>query len=135
MTLLVSLASYILASLHSHTTHIYNNNTFTHYCLACEFKKPFIISFITLRFIQLKINELLTIHLCVQKMSLHGSRNCLNALFLATLIVSVVGLAINSMCEKNREGCTHVTCISNEKFCKKKKNKMISSPIFFNIIM
>ena len=50
MTLLVSLASYILAFLHSHTahaSHIYNNNTFTLYHLAWELKKSFIISFIT----------------------------------------------------------------------------------------
>ena len=39
--------------------HIYNNYTFTVYHLAWEFKKPFIISFIMLCFIQLKINELL----------------------------------------------------------------------------
>ena len=56
MTLLVSLASYMLASLH---LHIYNNNTSTLYHLTWEFEKPFIISFITLRFIQPKINELL----------------------------------------------------------------------------
>ena len=43
----------------SRFTHIYNNNTSTLYHLAWEFKKPFIISFITLRFIQPKISELL----------------------------------------------------------------------------
>ena len=60
MTLLVSLASYILTSVltFAHFTHIYNNNTSTHYHLAWKFEKPFIISFITLCFIQLKINEL-----------------------------------------------------------------------------
>ena len=54
MTLLVSLASYMLASLH---LHIYNNNTSTLYHLTWEFEKPFLISFITLCFIQPKIKE------------------------------------------------------------------------------
>ena len=62
MTLLVSLASYIPSLLtfahFSRFTHIYNNNTSTLYHLAWEFEKPFIISFITLPFIQPKINEL-----------------------------------------------------------------------------
>ena len=53
MTLLVSPTTYILASLHSHTSH---TSTLSH--LAWEFEKPFIISFITLHFIQPKINEL-----------------------------------------------------------------------------
>ena len=62
MTLLVSLASYILVSLHSHTSHashIFTITTLPHYHLAWKFEKPFMISFIMLRFIQLKINELL----------------------------------------------------------------------------
>ena len=62
MTLLVSLASYILASLHlhtSHASHIFTITTLPHYHLAWEFEKPFIISFITLPFIQPKINGLL----------------------------------------------------------------------------
>ena len=42
----------------SRFTHIYNDNTSTHYHLAWEFEKWFFISFITLRFIQPKINEL-----------------------------------------------------------------------------
>ena len=61
MTLLVSLASYILASLHlhtSHASHIFTITTLPH----------FIISFITLRFIQLKINELFS---CVQLFYFH----------------------------------------------------------------
>ena len=61
MTLLVSLASYILASLHSHTSHttyIYNNNTSSLYHLTWEFKKPFIISFIMFCFIQPKIKTI-----------------------------------------------------------------------------
>ena len=58
MTLLVSLASYILAILtFAHLTHIYNNNTVSLYHLTWEFYKLFIISFIMLCFIQLKINE------------------------------------------------------------------------------
>ena len=66
MTLLVSLASYILASLHLHTSHaiahIHNNCSFSLHHLTWEFKKPVTISFITLRFIQPKIiNELLII--------------------------------------------------------------------------
>ena len=36
--------------------HIYNNYTFSLYHITYEFKKPFIISFIMLCFIQLKIN-------------------------------------------------------------------------------
>ena len=56
MTLLVSLASYILTF--THFTHIYNNHTFALYHLAWQLETPFIISFITFCFIQLKINEL-----------------------------------------------------------------------------
>ena len=78
MTLLVSLASYILSVLtfahFSHFTHIYNNETSTLYHFAWEFKKPFIISFITLHFIQLKINELFA-KIC---------RDCSFKLFLTT---------------------------------------------------
>ena len=59
MTLLVSLASHILNVLtfahFSCFRHIYNNNTSTLYHLAWEFEKPFIISFVRLRFIQPKI--------------------------------------------------------------------------------
>ena len=59
MTLLVSLASYILAFLHSHTahaSHIYNNNTFTlPSCLGIE---EIIYYLFHYAFIQLKINEL-----------------------------------------------------------------------------
>ena len=43
----------------SHFTHIYNNYIFSLYQLAWEFKKLFVISFITLCFIRPKINELL----------------------------------------------------------------------------
>ena len=60
MTLLVSLTTYILASLHSHTSHISRITTLPHSHLAWEFEKPFIISFITLRFIQPKIKELIS---------------------------------------------------------------------------
>ena len=43
----------------SQSSHIFTiTNTFTLYYLAWKFKKPFIISFITLHFIQPKINEL-----------------------------------------------------------------------------
>ena len=64
MALLVSLASYYRPYIHTllmtYFTHIYNNNT-PHSHLAWESKKPFIISFITLCFIQPKINELSTV--------------------------------------------------------------------------
>ena len=40
-------------------TRIYNNHTFTLYHITWELKKPCIISFITLHFIQPKINELI----------------------------------------------------------------------------
>ena len=61
MTLLVSLASYILVSLHLHTfhaSHIFTITTLHTLSSRLGFEKPFIISFITLRFIQPKINEL-----------------------------------------------------------------------------
>ena len=78
MTLLVSLASYVYTSIltfahFSRFTHIYNNNTSTHYHLAWEFEKPFIISFITLRFIQPKINELLFLFVSIDIMN-HKAR-------------------------------------------------------------
>ena len=38
--------------------HIYNNYTFSLYHITYEFKKPFIISFTVIHFIQLNINEL-----------------------------------------------------------------------------
>ena len=60
MTLLVTLASYILASLcscSSHTLHVFTITTLSHLRIQ-ETKKPFIISFIVLCFIQLKINKL-----------------------------------------------------------------------------
>ena len=37
-------------------THIYNNNSFSHYHFTWEFKKPFIISFVRFHFIQPKIH-------------------------------------------------------------------------------
>ena len=63
MTLLVSCASYILASLHSHTSHIFTITTLSHSTSPLEIQETiymyYIISFTALRFIiKPQINEL-----------------------------------------------------------------------------
>ena len=69
MTLLVTLASYILASLHLHTfyvSHIYNNTIHLVYHLSWEFEKPFMYHPFHYVSLQLKITELMFLyHFCV----------------------------------------------------------------------
>ena len=61
MTLLVSLASYILASLHLHTSHIFTITTLSHYIILLGNLRNYLssLSLHFMYFIQSKINELI----------------------------------------------------------------------------